>query len=141
MEQKQYVDTIIKVETALPKTNKDKQSQHRIEQAEDDELDYSKQAQWLRTMVLETNDGLISTASLMIGVGVINKHHVKDVIILCGLAGILVGAFITAVGEFFSVISPRMEIQKGLVHPLHVAISLVLESNLPLLVFLLSIAF
>ncbi|XP_021760638.1 vacuolar iron transporter homolog 1-like [Chenopodium quinoa] len=125
MEPNQLVNTTMKHETTQHKTNPDEEmSQRRIDRLANDEFEYKKQAQWLRTMILETIDGLFTTTSLMMGVGVITKHyHVKSIIVLCGLAGILVGAIITAVGEFRSISSRRREAEKGLVHPLQGAVS------------------
>uniref|UniRef100_A0A1J3J438 Vacuolar iron transporter n=2 Tax=Noccaea caerulescens TaxID=107243 RepID=A0A1J3J438_NOCCA len=66
-------------------------------------FDYSKRAQWLRAAVLGANDGLVSTASLMMGVGAV-KHDVKAMI-LSGFAGMVAGACSMAIGEFVSVYS------------------------------------
>ncbi|GAB2225215.1 hypothetical protein Droror1_Dr00006006 [Drosera rotundifolia] len=66
-------------------------------------LDHSKRAQWLRAAVLGANDGLLSTASLMIGVGAVNKD--PKTMILTGIAGLLAGACSMAMGEFVSVYS------------------------------------
>ncbi|OVA02087.1 protein of unknown function DUF125 [Macleaya cordata] len=70
---------------------------------EKDEFDYSQRAQWLRAAVLGANDGLVSTASLMMGVGAV-KEDVK-VMILTGFAGLIAGACSMAIGEFVSVYS------------------------------------
>ncbi|KAJ8771748.1 hypothetical protein K2173_026925 [Erythroxylum novogranatense] len=67
------------------------------------ESDYSKRAQWLRAAVLGANDGLVSTASLMIGVGSV-KQDIKSMI-LTGFAGLVAGACSMAIGEFVSVYS------------------------------------
>ncbi|KAG6390495.1 hypothetical protein SASPL_148230 [Salvia splendens] len=76
-----------------------------IEQGEDleQEFDYSKRSQWLRAAVLGANDGLISTASLMMGVGAV-KHAIKAMV-LAGFAGLVAGACSMAIGEFVSVYS------------------------------------
>lgn len=66
-------------------------------------FDYSKRAQWLRAAVLGANDGLVSTASLMMGIGAV-KHDVKAMI-LTGFAGLIAGACSMAIGEFVSVYS------------------------------------
>ncbi|GMH02954.1 hypothetical protein Nepgr_004793 [Nepenthes gracilis] len=63
----------------------------------------SKRAQWLRAAVLGANDGLLSTAALMIGVGAVKKD-VKTMI-LTGIAGLIAGACSMAMGEFVSVYS------------------------------------
>ncbi|XP_027338082.1 vacuolar iron transporter homolog 4-like [Abrus precatorius] len=66
-------------------------------------FDYAKRAQWLRAAVLGANDGLLSTASLMMGVGAVRKD-VKSMM-LTGIAGLVAGACSMAIGEFVSVYS------------------------------------
>ncbi|XP_043713758.1 vacuolar iron transporter homolog 4-like [Telopea speciosissima] len=66
-------------------------------------INYSQRAQWLRAAVLGASDGLVSTASLMMGVGAI-KQDVKSMIIT-GFAGMVAGACSMAIGEFVSVYS------------------------------------
>ncbi|WRX15546.1 Ccc1 family - like 4 [Theobroma cacao] len=66
-------------------------------------LDYAKRAQWLRAAVLGANDGLLSTASLMMGVGAVRKD--SKTMILTGIAGLVAGACSMAIGEFVSVYS------------------------------------
>lgn len=68
-----------------------------------DEKDYTQRAQWLRAAVLGANDGLLSTASLMMGIGAVNKD-VKTMI-LTGIVGLVAGACSMAIGEFVSVYS------------------------------------
>lgn len=55
---------------------------------------------WLRAAVLGSNDGLVSTASLMIGVAAAGKD---EFLLTAGLAGITAGAMSMAVGEYVSV--------------------------------------
>lgn len=55
---------------------------------------------WLRAAVLGANDGLVSTAALMIGVAAAQK---QDFLITAGVAGITAGAMSMAVGEYISV--------------------------------------
>ncbi len=57
-------------------------------------------AGWLRAAVLGANDGLVATASLMIGVSAANAH---GFLITAGIAGIVAGAMSMAVGEYVSV--------------------------------------
>lgn len=57
-------------------------------------------AGWLRAAVLGVNDGLVSTASLMIGVVSAQKN---EFVVTVGLAGIAAGAMSMAVGEYVSV--------------------------------------
>ncbi|KAF7142225.1 hypothetical protein RHSIM_Rhsim05G0112700 [Rhododendron simsii] len=66
-------------------------------------IDYSSRAQWLRATILGANDGLLSTASLMVGVGAIQKD--LKTIMLAGIAGLVAGACSMAIGEFVSVYS------------------------------------
>ncbi|KAK1296596.1 hypothetical protein QJS10_CPB15g00837 [Acorus calamus] len=63
--------------------------------------DYSARSQWLRAAVLGANDGLVSVASLMIGVGAVNQT--AKAMLVSGLAGLIAGAFSMAIGEFVSV--------------------------------------
>jgi VIT1/CCC1 family predicted Fe2+/Mn2+ transporter len=57
-------------------------------------------AGWLRAAVLGANDGLVSTAALMIGVAAAGKN---DFLLTAGVAGITAGAMSMAVGEYVSV--------------------------------------
>ncbi|TRZ73759.1 MAG: VIT family protein [Streptomycetaceae bacterium] len=57
-------------------------------------------AGWLRAAVLGANDGLVSTASLMIGVVAAGKN---DFLVTAGITGITAGAMSMAVGEYVSV--------------------------------------
>lgn len=58
---------------------------------------------WLRAAVLGANDGLVSIASLMIGVAAAKAS--SETIMITGAAGIAAGAMSMAVGEFISVSS------------------------------------
>ena len=60
----------------------------------------TQRACWLRAAVLGANDGLVSMASLMIGVVAAGKN---DFLVTAGLAGITAGAMSMAVGEYVSV--------------------------------------
>ncbi|KAL7599497.1 vacuolar iron transporter homolog 4 [Lactuca sativa] len=71
-------------------------------------FDYSQRGQWLRAAVLGANDGLVSVASLMMGVGAV-KHDVKAMI-LTGFAGLVAGACSMAIGEYVSV-SSQLDIE------------------------------
>ena len=59
-------------------------------------------AGWLRAAVLGANDGLVSTASLMIGVTAANPGE-DSFLITAGVAAIVAGAMSMAVGEYVSV--------------------------------------
>ena len=58
---------------------------------------------WLRAAVLGANDGIVSTASLIIGVAAAGATH--DNILLAGVAGLVAGAMSVAGGEYVSVSS------------------------------------
>ena len=58
---------------------------------------------WLRAAVLGANDGIISTASLIIGIA--SAHATHNNILLTGLAGLVSGAMAMAAGEYVSVSS------------------------------------
>ena len=60
---------------------------------------------WLRAAVLGANDGIISTASLIVGVAAAAAKQ-NDVLI-AGIAGLVAGAVSMALGEFVSVSSQR----------------------------------
>ncbi len=62
-------------------------------------------AAWLRAAVLGANDGLISTASLVVGVAAANST--RSVILIAGFAGLTAGALSMAAGEYVSVSSQR----------------------------------
>jgi VIT1/CCC1 family predicted Fe2+/Mn2+ transporter len=69
----------------------------------------ANRAGWLRAAVLGSNDGLVSTASLMIGIAAANE---SDFLITAGLAGIAAGSMSMAVGEYVSVKSQN-DIEKS----------------------------
>ncbi|PON98035.1 Ccc1-like protein [Trema orientale] len=73
-----------------------------------------ERAQWLRAAILGANDGLLSTTSLMLGVGAAKDD--RRSMALSGLAGALAGACSMAVGEFVSV-STQREIEEKLIIP------------------------
>src|SRR5437868_9485615 len=56
---------------------------------------------WLRASVLGANDGIVSTASLVLGVAAANisQHEV----LIAGVAGLVAGAMSMAAGEYVSV--------------------------------------
>jgi VIT1/CCC1 family predicted Fe2+/Mn2+ transporter len=58
---------------------------------------------WLRAAVLGANDGIVSTASLIIGVAAASAAHSS--ILLAGIAGLVAGAMSMAAGEYVSVSS------------------------------------
>ena len=60
---------------------------------------------WLRAMVLGANDGIISTASLLLGVAAADAT--RSTILTAGMAGLVAGAISMALGEYVSVSSQR----------------------------------
>ena len=56
---------------------------------------------WLRAAVLGANDGIVSTASLILGVAAAHASH--SAIMVAGVAGLVAGAMSMAAGEFVSV--------------------------------------
>lgn len=63
----------------------------------------SERIGWLRAAVLGANDGIVSTASLIVGVAAAGTP--KQEILLAGLAGLVAGALSMAAGEYVSVSS------------------------------------
>lgn len=63
----------------------------------------SHRSGWLRAAVLGANDGIVSTASLIIGVAAATASHQQ--VIVAGLAGLVAGAMSMAAGEYVSVSS------------------------------------
>lgn len=58
---------------------------------------------WLRAAVLGANDGIVSTASLIVGVAAANAT--QEQVLVAGLAGLVAGAMSMAAGEYVSVSS------------------------------------
>src|SRR6187399_1563813 len=58
---------------------------------------------WLRAAVLGANDGIVSTASLIVGVAAANAN--RSSILVAGIAGLVAGAMSMAAGEYVSVSS------------------------------------
>ena len=71
---------------------------------------YIHRSNWLRAAVLGANDGILSTASLAIGVAA--ASDVRDPIVLATLAGLVAGALSMAAGEYVSV-SSQTDVEKA----------------------------
>jgi len=67
------------------------------------EIHRSHRVGWLRASVLGANDGIVSTASLIVGVAAAGTPH--EGIMLAGVAGLVAGAMSMAAGEYVSVSS------------------------------------
>src|SRR5436189_6120863 len=65
----------------------------------------SHRSNWLRAAVLGPNDGIVSTASLVLGVAASGASN--GAIVTAGIAGLVAGALSMAAGEFVSVSSQR----------------------------------
>jgi len=65
----------------------------------------SRKLNWLRAGVLGANDGLVSTAGLVVGVAGATAD--KNTLFISGMAGMLAGALSMAVGEYVSVSTQR----------------------------------
>ncbi|KAI8918494.1 hypothetical protein PhCBS80983_g03591 [Powellomyces hirtus] len=66
---------------------------------------YSDRTPWLRAAVLGANDGLVSTASLILGFAGSTESH--RLMILSGLAALIAGALSMACGEYVSVATQK----------------------------------
>ena len=71
---------------------------------------YINRSNWLRAAVLGANDGILSTASIAIGVTA--ASDVREPVILATLAGLVAGALSMAAGEYVSV-SSQTDIEKA----------------------------
>jgi VIT1/CCC1 family predicted Fe2+/Mn2+ transporter len=75
---------------------------------------------WIRASVLGANDGIVSTASLIIGIAAAQAS--QESILLAGVAGLSAGAMSMAAGEYVSVSSQSdtenadLEIEKKALH-------------------------
>jgi len=67
------------------------------------ELHFSERIGWLRASVLGANDGIVSTASLVVGIAAANTG--RSEILIAAIAGLVAGAMSMAAGEYVSVSS------------------------------------
>lgn len=74
------------------------------------EKHYIIRSGWLRAGVLGANDGILSTASIIIGVAAASST--REPIIIAGVAGLVAGALSMAAGEYVSV-SSQTDIEKS----------------------------
>ncbi len=65
----------------------------------------NKKLNWLRAAVLGANDGIVSVASLVVGVA--GAEHSLSVVLTAGVAGLVAGALSMGVGEYVSVSTQR----------------------------------
>jgi VIT1/CCC1 family predicted Fe2+/Mn2+ transporter len=69
------------------------------------EIHYAHRVGWLRAMVLGANDGIISTAALVLGMAAADAS--RSTLLTAGMAGLVAGAVSMALGEYVSVASQR----------------------------------
>ena len=69
----------------------------------ENEEHYGQRSGWLRAAILGANDGILSTASIVIGVAAASAT--REPVILAGIAGLVAGALSMAAGEYVSVSS------------------------------------
>ncbi len=74
---------------------------HSISEEIEKATHYVTRVAWLRAAVMGANDGIVSTASLIIGVAAAGTD--QSGILLAGLAGLIAGAMSMAAGEYVSV--------------------------------------
>jgi VIT1/CCC1 family predicted Fe2+/Mn2+ transporter len=67
------------------------------------ELHRADRIGWLRAAVMGANDGIVSTASVVVGVAAANSS--RSAVLLAGVAGLVAGATSMAAGEYVSVSS------------------------------------
>src|SRR5512137_2956838 len=67
------------------------------------ERHFSERIGWLRAAVLGANDGIVSTASLLVGVAAAGGS--RGELLVAGVAGLVAGAMSMAAGEYVSVSS------------------------------------
>ncbi|KAB2634241.1 vacuolar iron transporter 4-like [Pyrus ussuriensis x Pyrus communis] len=82
--------------------------EHKLPVTDDEnytKTEQAQRAQWLRAALLGASGGLLSTTSLMLGVGAAKVD--RWTMILSGIAGAVAGACSMAVGEFVSVSTRR----------------------------------
>lgn len=74
------------------------------------ESHHTHRAGWLRAAVMGANDGIVSTASLLVGVASAQSSHAA--VMVAGIAGLVAGAMSMAAGEYVSV-SSQADIERA----------------------------
>lgn len=80
-------------------------SEVEYEELPDEHSHFSQRSPWLRAAVLGANDGLVSNASLMLGIG--GGTAELRTVVLAGVAGLVAGSLSMACGEYISVSSQK----------------------------------
>ena len=78
--------------------------------AHPDDPHFINRAGWLRAAVLGANDGIVSVASLVVGVAAASTT--REPVLLAGIAGLVAGALSMAAGEYISV-SSQADLEKA----------------------------
>jgi vacuolar iron transporter family protein len=73
-------------------------------------IHYIQRSNWLRAAVLGANDGILSTASLAIGIAA--ASNTREPLVLAAVAGLVAGALSMAAGEYVSV-SSQTDVEKA----------------------------
>ena len=73
-------------------------------------IHFIQRSNWLRAAVLGANDGILSTASLAIGIAAASSS--REPVVLAALAGLVAGALSMAAGEYVSV-SSQTDVEKA----------------------------
>jgi VIT1/CCC1 family predicted Fe2+/Mn2+ transporter len=76
----------------------------------ENEEHYIMRTNWLRASILGANDGILSTASIIIGVAA--ATNLREPIVIAGVAGLVAGALSMAAGEYVSV-SSQSDLEKA----------------------------
>ncbi len=74
------------------------------------EIHRTHRSGWLRAAVMGANDGIVSTASLLVGVAAAESSH--QAVMVAGIAGLVAGAMSMAAGEYVSV-SSQADIERA----------------------------
>ena len=74
------------------------------------EIHHTHRSGWLRAAVMGANDGIVSTASLLVGVAAAGTGH--SGVMVAGIAGLAAGALSMAAGEYVSV-SSQADIERA----------------------------
>jgi VIT1/CCC1 family predicted Fe2+/Mn2+ transporter len=104
------INTNIKVYCTPVKVNSIVMSEKSAEIDEYLDNHYIHKSNWLRAAVLGANDGILSTASIAIGVSAASDF--REPVILATLAGLVAGALSMAAGEYVSV-SSQTDVEKA----------------------------
>lgn len=98
----EVVPAFVDEESPLSEDFEGKLAKH---EEEDDHIHYSHRSAWVRAAVMGAVDGLVSVASLMLGIG--GGSDDRKTLMLAGIAGLVGGALSMSVGEYISVASQK----------------------------------